>query len=112
MRSETWGACAPGESLHGRTGQSATAKKVPGPQEAQSARAVDKGDSSFARTRGNRRLGNLATAQPGADESRDGQTATGHHELSADGSGGAQLANRTEPSRCSGADLHRAWQAT
>src|SRR5436305_12950726 len=109
MRSETWGARAPGESLYGRTGQSATAKKVPSPEAAQSARALGNGDSSFARTCGNRRLGYLATAQPSADESRDGQTATGHLELSAYGSGGAQLSNRTEPSCCSGADLRRAW---
>src|SRR5205823_6070615 len=109
MRSETRGARAPAESLYGRTGQSASAEKIPSPEAAQSARALGKGDSSFARACGNHRVGYLATARPSGDESRDGQTATGHHELSAYGSRNAQLSNRTEPSRCSGADLRRAW---
>ena len=55
MRSETRSACRYREPLRGSSGQSATAKKVPGPEEAQRANALGGDDGSVARARGNRR---------------------------------------------------------
>src|SRR5437773_12319205 len=55
MRSETRNACRNREPLFGSSGQSATAKKIPSPEEAQRASALGGDDSSIARARGNRR---------------------------------------------------------
>ena len=55
MRSETRNACLHREPLRGSSGQSATAKEVPGPEEAQRANALGGDDGSIARARGNRR---------------------------------------------------------
>src|SRR5438132_11331911 len=55
MRSETRSACRNREPLYGSSRQSAPAKKVPSPEEAQRANALGRDDSSVARARGDRR---------------------------------------------------------
>src|SRR6266480_7426334 len=54
MRSEAWNADLHREPLRGSSGQSAIAKKVPSPEEAQNANALGGDDDSVASARGNR----------------------------------------------------------
>src|SRR4029077_3429440 len=55
VRSEAWDALVHREPLRGRSWQSATAKKVPSLEEAQSANALGDDNGSVARARGNDR---------------------------------------------------------